>query len=103
MDWSAEALFADAGFDVSEPAQPPPQDDGATTVLVSGGLDEARLVLGVDEAADLAEVTAAHRRLAKQFHPDRLGHLSGDAQELGQARMAEINRAFETLREHLPA
>lgn len=102
-DWSAEALFADAGFDPTGPTVAPPVDDGTTIVVVATGLDEARLVLGVTAQADWDQITKAHRSLAMQFHPDRLGDLSPDAQELGRHRMAEINRAYETLREHHPA
>lgn len=98
--WSAEALFADAGFDPSGPATAPPRDDGATTIVMTTGLDEARLVLGVTAEADWPTITKAHRALALQFHPDRLGDLSSDAQQLSRHRMTEINRAFDTLRDH---
>jgi DnaJ domain len=48
-------------------------------------------VLGITPAASDAEVAAAYRRLAKQWHPDR--HGSGSVE-----RMAEINAAYELLR-----
>jgi hypothetical protein len=48
-------------------------------------------VLGVDALASEAEVAAAYRELAKEWHPD----VRGDA---GLARMAEINVAYELLR-----
>jgi hypothetical protein len=97
--WSVESLFADARTDPVEPPPPPPEDDGATTMIVATGLDQARLVLGVGPEATRRDVTQAHRALAKQFHPDRLGALSPEAQELGQHRMSEINLAYATLRE----
>lgn len=99
--WSAEALFADAGFDPATPPPPPPRDDGATMALVETGLDEARLLLGVHRSADWDLVNQAHRQLALQFHPDRLVGLSAEAQALGQERMAEINRAYDVLRNHM--
>ena len=39
------------------------------------GLDEAeaRAVLGVDAAADVAAIRAAHRRLVSAVHPDKGG------------------------------
>jgi hypothetical protein len=43
-------------------------------------------VLGVPPSADLAEVRAARRRLAKSLHPDH----GGDPE-----RMRELNRAFD--------
>jgi DnaJ-like protein len=48
-------------------------------------------VLGVSPGATAAEVTAAYRRQAKRWHPDRAG---GDAAR----RMAEINAAYDLLR-----
>jgi DnaJ-like protein len=49
-------------------------------------------VLGVSPTATLAEVRAARRRLAAEFHPDH----GGDA-----TRMGEINVAFDTAVAHL--
>jgi hypothetical protein len=48
-------------------------------------------VLGVTASATEAELAAAYRELAKEWHPDRRG-------EAGQERMAEINVAYELLR-----
>lgn len=48
-------------------------------------------VLGVEPTASEADVAAAYRELAKEWHPD----VRGDA---GLARMAEINVAYELLR-----
>jgi DnaJ-domain-containing protein 1 len=96
--WSVDALFADAGFDPTDTVIPPPTEDDGSTTVVAAGLDEARLLLGVTSGASPTEITKAHRALAMQFHPDRLGDLSPEAQELGQQRMAEINRAYDTIR-----
>jgi hypothetical protein len=49
-------------------------------------------VLGLDPGAPRADVTAAYRRLAKQWHPDRRGGEEADR------RMAEINGAYDLLR-----
>src|SRR3954471_20537153 len=48
--------------------------------------------LGLEPNASSAEVTAAYRRLAKRFHPDRAG-------DRGAQRMAEINAAYDQLRD----
>lgn len=50
-------------------------------------------VLGLAEDATPDEVTAAYRRAAKQWHPDRHG---GSRQAV--ERMAEVNLAYDTLR-----
>jgi len=49
-------------------------------------------VLGVGAEAELREITAAYRALAKRWHPDRGG--GPDAAR----RMAEINAAYDLLR-----
>jgi hypothetical protein len=51
-------------------------------------------VLGVPPHADEEEVAAAYRDLAKRFHPD---HRPGDPE--AERRMAEINAAYELIRE----
>jgi hypothetical protein len=49
-------------------------------------------VLGVDPEATPRDVTAAYRRLAKEWHPDRRRGEEADR------RMAEINGAYDLLR-----
>jgi hypothetical protein len=48
-------------------------------------------VLGIPPSATDAELAAAYRELAKEWHPDRRG-------EAGVERMAEINVAYDLLR-----
>jgi hypothetical protein len=52
-------------------------------------------VLGVRPGASSSEVSAAYRRLAKRWHPDRGGGASA------QQQMAQINVAYDLLRESL--
>jgi hypothetical protein len=49
-------------------------------------------VLGLDPGATPREVSAAYRRLAKHWHPDRHGGAEAER------RMAQINGAYELLR-----
>lgn len=71
-----------------EPAAPAPSMD----------LDAAHLILQVRVGSAWDDITAAHRRLAKLYHPDRLVAYSPDAQALGRERMAEIDAAHAALR-----
>jgi DnaJ-like protein len=52
-------------------------------------------VLGIERGASAEEVSAAYRRLAKRWHPDRGGG------ERAVGRMAEINAAYDLLRAEL--
>jgi len=93
--WTAESLF-----DEQAPPPPPAGDTVDADLDVPGGmdLDSAHLVLQIEIGSDWEAVTRAHRRLAKQYHPDRLVEYSPSAQEMGRNRMAEINAAHATLR-----
>ena len=102
---TGEKHFSDhrtAGPPVDEqpPPAPPEGDTGEADFDVPGSMDlhAAHLVLQIEIGAEWETITRAHRKLAKQFHPDRLVEHSPEAQELGRSRMAEINAAHATLR-----
>ena len=59
---------------------------------------DAYKVLGVDYTADSAAIRQAHKRLAKQHHPDRFPAGSAEQQQ-ATTRMAEINDAYQLIRE----
>ena len=99
--WTAESLFeGQPPPSGADPTAPPAGDATDPHVEVPGGmdLDSAYLVLQVVVGGDWETITKAHRRLAMQYHPDRLIEYSPAAQELGRVRMAEINAAHATLR-----
>jgi len=57
-------------------------------------------ILGLSPSASDAEIKARHRKLAVQYHPDRLSGL-GEGTELvasANRKLAAINAAFDTLR-----
>ena len=55
-------------------------------------------VLGLPVYATWGEVTAAHRRLAKQYHPDVMIHAADDERAAAEEQMREINRAYNQIR-----
>jgi DnaJ-class molecular chaperone len=55
-------------------------------------------VLGVPETATWEEITAAHRRLAKVHHPDRLLHPTAAERRESEARIRDLNIAYSELR-----
>ena len=60
-------------------------------------LKNAYKVLGVDYSADPAAIRQAHKRLAKQHHPDRFPVGSAEQQQ-ATTRMAAINDAYGLVR-----
>lgn len=58
-------------------------------------------VLGVDKDADMSEIKKAYRKLAKEYHPDKLASESmpKDYEEYANQRIIEINEAYEYLKD----
>jgi hypothetical protein len=55
-------------------------------------------VLGLPMYATWDQVTAAHRRLAKEHHPDRLLDAPDDVRAASEERMRQVNQAYNELR-----
>lgn len=60
--------------------------------------DDAWAVLGVRPGATWPEITAAHRRLAKIHHPDRLLNASAQERDRSEDTMRDVNVAYSVLR-----
>ncbi len=54
-------------------------------------------ILGVSSNATQDEIKAAYRKLANQYHPDKVVHLGGEFQELADKRFKEIQDAYQKL------
>ena len=56
------------------------------------------IVLGLPPSASWEEISAAHRRLAKLHHPDRLVNASVEERTAGDQRIRDLNVAYMELR-----
>lgn len=56
------------------------------------------VVLGLPASATWEQITAAHRRLAKLHHPDRLVHANAEEREASDRRIRDLNVAYMELR-----
>ena len=56
------------------------------------------VVLGLPASATWEEISAAHRRLAKIHHPDRLVKASPEERATGEQRIRDLNVAYMELR-----
>lgn len=54
-------------------------------------------VLGIGPSASQDEIKAAYRKLANQYHPDKVVHLGEELQALADQRFKEIQKAYEQL------
>lgn len=59
-------------------------------------------ILGVSPNADQEEIKQAYRKLANQYHPDKLTHLGEDFRSLAEERFKTIQEAYQTLKEKKP-
>lgn len=54
-------------------------------------------VLGLDRNATKEEIKAAYKRLANQYHPDKVSHLGEEFRVLAEQKFKEIQRAYQEL------
>jgi hypothetical protein len=54
-------------------------------------------VLGLEVGASPEEISAAYRRLAKMYHPDRVADLGPEFAEIAERKMKQINAAYEEI------
>ena len=55
-------------------------------------------VLGLQPGASDEDVSAAYRRMAQMYHPDKVTNLGPELKQLADRKMREINAAYETLK-----
>lgn len=72
----------------------PPPGNGRTSEAYPKTPHE---ILGVAPTADQDEIKAAYRRLAGQYHPDKVAHLGKELQEMAEQRFKEIQSAYDQL------
>ena len=54
-------------------------------------------ILNVPPDADQEQIKAAYRKLANQYHPDKVAHLGKEFQDLAEQRFKEIQQAYDKL------
>jgi DnaJ like chaperone protein len=62
------------------------------------GSDDPYAVLGVRSNASWQEIVAAHRSLARRFHPDKVATLDQVARMAAEQIMFKINDAYRELK-----
>jgi len=55
-------------------------------------------VLGIKQTASLEEIKSAYRRLANQYHPDKVTHLGDEFKLLAEVKFKEIQDAYQDLK-----
>jgi len=70
-----------------------PADSSETTKTPRTPYD----ILDIPPHADQTEIKAAYRKLANQYHPDKVAHLGKEFQDLAEQRFKEIQGAYDKL------
>lgn len=66
-------------------------------------LEQSYAILGAEESESLQEIKKKYRKLAMQYHPDRIQSqgLTPELAESAEARFKEIQNAFDQIEKHL--
>ena len=64
-----------------------------------GGARDPYTVLEIDRNASPEDIKNAYRRLAGQYHPDKVMHLGDEFKALAEKRFKEILQAYNQLRD----
>ena len=101
--------FKDLAYsDPLRPADPPPEDQGAsdasqwTEANENNANDTWFAVLGLSSAATIEDVRQAYKTLIKQYHPDRVHGMAPVFQALAEAETKKINAAYRQALACLP-
>jgi DnaJ like chaperone protein len=58
-------------------------------------------VFKLPRGASRSEIETRYKELAKDYHPDRVAHLGEDLRKVAHEKMIEIQRAYDTLTQHV--
>ncbi len=72
--------------DTGSRAEPDPYEDA-----------DPHKILGIEKGASKKDITNAYKRLAAQYHPDKVQHLGKEFQELAHKKFVAIQRAYDAL------
>lgn len=89
-----------------EPAagrKPPPRKERKRVRSAGAGLVGPCEILGVPPDAGAAEIQAAFRRLAVQYHPDKVSHLGEEFERMAHKKFLQLKEAYESLLERARA
>ncbi len=59
--------------------------------------DNAYKILEIPKTATVDEVKKAYRKMAKKYHPDRVGHLGEDHVKGAEEKFRQVQQAYETI------
>ncbi len=86
-----------SGNRASQTRQTADEQQSRTTGSAGRNSRDPYTVLEIDPGASREEIKATYRRLAAQYHPDKVQHLGKELQDLAETRFKEIQQAYDEL------
>jgi len=62
-------------------------------------LNSAYSILGVDKNANIDLIKSAYKNKIKEYHPDKVGSMGKEIQELAKSKTQEINFAYQLIKQ----
>lgn len=75
-----------------------PNDFSSIKAMFFKNPDSAYKILEVDRNASDSEIKAAHRKMVKKYHPDKLQHLDEAHRKGGEEKFKKVQEAYEDIR-----
>ena len=66
--------------------------------MFEGDTDKAYKIIGVNKNASVEEIKKAYRKLATEYHPDKVSYLGEDFRKDAEEKFQKINMAYETIK-----
>lgn len=75
------------------------KDFESIQAMFYNSLNNSYKVLEIPKTATDDEVKKAYRKMAKKYHPDKVGHLGKEHQEAAEEKFREVQKAYEMIQE----
>lgn len=75
-----------------------PDDFSSIKAMFFKNPDSAYKILEIDKNASVSEIKAAHRKMVKKYHPDKLQHLDEAHRRGGEEKFKKVQEAYEQIR-----
>lgn len=75
-----------------------PNDFSSIKAMFFKNPDSAYKILEIDRNASVSEIKAAHRKMVKKYHPDKLQHLDEAHRRGGEEKFKKVQEAYEQIR-----
>ena len=75
-----------------------PKDFESIQSMFYKDTESAYKVLEIDKSASDTAVKKAYRKMAKKYHPDKVGHLGEDFQKMAEKKFKQLNDAYQKIK-----